>query len=37
MFSNIFPKIMPLEDDVEKYCEQTTDDRQYGACALHAG
>ena len=36
MFSNIFPKIVPLWDNTEKYCN-TGQDTEYGASVLHAG
>jgi len=34
VLNNIFPKIVPLEDDVEKYCEQTTDDSMAHALCM---
>ena len=38
-FFFFFRKSCRLRDNVDKYCRagQATDDRQYGACTLHAG
>jgi len=35
MFSKIFPKIVPLRDNVEKNI--VAPDKEYGACVLYAG
>jgi hypothetical protein len=38
MFSNFFFKLWILWDNVEKYCRAgNTTDKNYGACAVHAG
>jgi hypothetical protein len=37
VFSNSPPQIMPLWDNVEKYCSAGHATWQYGVCALHSG